>query len=435
MKRMIIFLVMLQFVFVESKAQTPGGDGLGSDSLLGIIDTALARQLSFIRYTENRIKFYSEKSPSFEKFYDKFDSLINYKKGQLVIYHFGGSHIQADLYSNRVRTYLNSFWPGLTGARGLVFPFPLAGTNNPWNYRVDYTGEWTGHRCVVRKDSTRFGVLGISASTKDSLSSFKIYYREKEPMPYRHNRIRIYHNNTRGNYKVHFRNTSLVEYIEEDTIAGFTQFSLNIATDTADFIIQKTGTDTGSFYVNGVELYNYQPGVIYNSVGVNGAAFPNYLRCEDFELQLSQMKPDMVIISIGTNDANVLSDDFKPEVFKENYRAMIKKILAVNPDAAILLTVPNDAYYYKRYPNKNVAKEEEMIRELAAEYQFGVWDFYELMGGYGSSQYWYKQNLMHKDRIHFTYEGYLLKGDLFFEAFLKYLEEYELKKLVKLTNE
>ena len=50
-------------------------------------------------------------------------------------------------------------------------------------------------------------------------------------------------------------------------------------------------------------------------------------------------------------------DDFNPEIYKANYEALMKKILNVNPNAAILLTVPNDAYYYKRYPNKNMARE------------------------------------------------------------------------------
>lgn len=434
-KRFYFYLFFICCITTQKITIAQIGDGLGSDSVLGIIDTSLVRQCDFIRFTENRFKFYSDKSPSFERFFEKFDSLINFRKGQVVIYHFGGSHIQADIYSNRIRTYLNSFWPGIKGARGFVFPYTLANTNNPWNYRVNYNGDWVGHRCVVKKDTTRFGLSGMSASTHDTLSGFLIYYRDKEPMPYKHNRIRIYHNVRNRSYQVSLKNKNLVEFIEEDTIAGYTQFSLNKEIDSVEFEIRKVGVDTGSFYVYGVELYNYYPGVIYNSIGVNGAAFSNYLRCQDFEIQMKQLIPDLVIISIGTNDANVPAEDFKPEVYKNNYKQFIERIRNVNPNVAILLTVPNDAYYLKRYPNKNIAKQEEVIRELAKEYQYGVWDFYEIMGGFGSSQTWMKSNLMHRDRIHFTNDGYLLKGDLFFEAFLKYMEEFELKKLVKISHD
>lgn len=428
MRRSVVLFFIILTTPLAAFAQE---DDLGLDSTMGIIDTSVLSHYQFIHYAANQFEFFTDESPAFGKFYEKFDKLINDKEGQVVIYHYGGSHIQADIYSNRMRTYLNTYWPGLTGARGLVFPYSLAGTNNPGNYKVDGFGEWESHRCVVRKDTTRLGIEGISVSTTDSLSGFKIYYRENELMPYKHDRIKVYHNINCKNYKVTFGNPDLVDHVVEDTITGYTQFFLKQETDTADIRIQRLGSDSIPFYTYGVELMNNRPGVIYNSIGVNGAAFPNYLRCEDMEVQMAQMKPDLVIFSVGTNDANVPAEDFKPEVYKANCKAMIERVLSVNPDAAILLTVPNDAYYYRRYPNKNVAKEETVIKELAQEYQMAVWDFYDIMGGFGSSQIWYRNDLMHKDRIHFTWNGYLLKGDIFFEAFLKYLDEFELRRLTK----
>ena len=47
-----------------------------------------------------------------------------------------------------------------------------------------------------------------------------------------------------------------------------------------------------------------------------------------------------------------------------------------------------------------------------------VWDFYSIMGGFGSSNNWYKNELMPRDRIHFTLLGYNIKGDLFLNAFV-----------------
>jgi hypothetical protein len=41
------------------------------------------------------------------------------------------------------------------------------------------------------------------------------------------------------------------------------------------------------------------------------------------------------------------------------------------------------------------------------------------MGGYNSSETWHNQRLMRDDKIHFTKEGYILKGSLFVEAFLQ----------------
>ncbi len=435
MRKYLIYISI--FISSVSQAQVEEHfDGPSEDSLMGIIDTSYVRQFPYIRWGLNRFQFYSDTSPAFEKFYEKFDSLVNNKDRQLQIYHIGGSHIQADVYSHRVRSYLQNFGPGIKGPKGLLFPYTMAQTNNPWSYKVEYTGEWRAYRNVVRKDTIPLGILGIAVSTKDTLSSIKIYTRKNEPMHYRFNKVRIYHNRgAEKNFKLDLLENIFISSITSDTVTGFTDIFLNTSLDTLNLNLIKLVSDTSHFILYGIELWNNDPGIIYTSIGINGAAFPNYLKCTEFESQLAQHKPDLFIISIGTNDGNVTYDDFNPEIYKANYEALMKKILNVNPDAAILLTVPNDAYYYKRYPNKNMAREREMIVELAKQYKMGVWDFYGIMGDLGSSNNWYKDNLMHKDRIHFTPTGYYLKGDLFYEAFLKYLDEFEFKRLIRLTDE
>ena len=53
----------------------------------------------------------------------------------------------------------------------------------------------------------------------------------------------------------------------------------------------------------------------------------------------------------------------------------------------------------------------------------GVWDFYDIMGGYVSSQKWYDNKLMPKDRIHFTRKGYNIKADLLLKALVNAWEK------------
>lgn len=435
---LLILLACFQTFFSsEANAQNDTllyTDEMFTDSVLGVVDTAAVSKFPYVRYSHNRFFFPSEESPAFENFYARFDSLINFRKGQLTIYHIGGSHIQADIYSNKVRTYMNTYWPGLYGARGTVFPYTLAGTNNPWNYRVDSIGKWEGHRCVVRTDTTRMGLMGITVNSKDSIAGIKFYYREKEEMRYIHDRIRVlhYHN---PNYEVSLGDSSFVKEIVRDTLIGYTEFILNRPVEEFTVYFRRIAPDSLGITVNGISLLNKLPGIIYNSIGVNGAAFPNYLKCQDMESQLSLLPPDLFILSVGTNDANVRESEFDPSVYKANLKSYLDKILSVNPKCALVLTVPNDAYYYRRYPNKNVAREREVIFELAKEYQMAVWDFYGIMGELGSSHTWYQDKLMHKDRVHFTWEGYNFKGDLFFEAFLKYLDEFEFRRLVKYSND
>ena len=117
--------------------------------------------------------------------------------------------------------------------------------------------------------------------------------------------------------------------------------------------------------------------------------------------------------------------NFKPEEYKKNLEGMMKIVLEANPKCAILLTVPNDCYYRRKYPNKNTARQRDVIIELAKEYNAGIWDFYGFMGGLGSSYTWKNASLMRSDLVHFTKEGYHLKGELYIDAFLKYLNQKE----------
>ena len=75
--------------------------------------------------------------------------------------------------------------------------------------------------------------------------------------------------------------------------------------------------------------------------------------------------------------------------------------------------------------NKNIAREREVIIELAEQYNMAVWDMYGIMGELGSSKTWRNNKLMQGDMIHFTYEGYHFKGALYIDALLKYMDQME----------
>ena len=102
----------------------------------------------FIDYDQNQITFFNDSS-NFQSFYSKLDSLLFFGDRKLNIVHIGGSHIQADMWSDRVRQRLYDFIPNNNGGRGLLFPYRLAKTNNPYYYKIEYTGEWKGYRNSV----------------------------------------------------------------------------------------------------------------------------------------------------------------------------------------------------------------------------------------------------------------------------------------------
>ena len=390
------------------------------------IDSNAVNQFPFINFDENIFTFPSNENESWDELYNSMDSMIRFKDRKLNFYHIGGSHIQADIYTHDFRSFLQRNWPGLGGHRGLVFPFNLARTNNPGNYRFTSSNSWSGYRSVIqRPEFVHYGITGAAISCSDSLIDLNFIYKKTRVSP-PIEAIRIYHNSGVIPFEFNFgSNELLIESVRRCSEMGYTEIQFTDAIDTLDIQFIRNTKEKYRLDLYGFELMNAQPGISYNSIGINGAGLYTYLDNEFFLRDLKQTPPDFFAFSVGTNDGFVPYDSFKPEDYKKNLEAMVKIVLEANPKCAILLTVPNDCYYKRRYPNKNTDRQRAVIIELAAKYNTGVWDFYGFMGGLGSSDTWRNAGLIRNDLVHFTKEGYHLKGELYIDAFLKYLNQKE----------
>jgi len=336
--------------------------------------------------------------------------------GKITIIHIGGSHIQADIYTRRTRERLQTFYPGMNGGKGMVFPYRIANTNNPNNYYTNASGNWTSCKNVELKKSCNLGLTGISVSTSDSFATIGFHLRKDSLVNYYFNRIRIFHSMDSCSFAPI---PEMVEVINSETNKemGYTIFYLAKEYNLFELKLNKTSAIQNHFELYGVSLENDDPGIIYHSIGINGASLPSFLRCNFLEKHLSALKPDLVIISLGTNDA--YTTKFKPDFYKANYEAMIKIIRKAAPLSAILNTVANDSYLFRRYPNKNTQLASDVIYDVARTYNCGVWDFYKIMGGFNSSRTWQAEGMMMKDLVHFNEKGYLFIGDLLFNAFIR----------------
>ena len=392
------------------------------------IDTSVKSRYSFVDFSKNNYTFYSDKSPNFSTFYTKLSDLEKTKKGKLNFYHIGGSHLQADIYTNDVREFLQLKWPEAPGERGWVFPFDLAKTNNPGNYEFSSPNIWKAYRSVVHKSNKYdidYGVLGAMISCSDTAITINFNYdRTTSKPPFNH--IRIFHNIGEFPYWMHFGEDELlvVKTINNPNL-GYSDVYFCEDLTSFDLQFQPLSQSVPELEIYGFTLMNDLPGISYSSIGINGAGLYTYLDCKRFEEQLTCYPPDFFAYSVGTNDGNVPYADFRPEVYKSNLEKMMKIALRANPDCALLLTVPNDSYYHRKYLNKNIAREREVIIELAAQYKMAVWDLYGVMGELGSSRTWKNNALMRSDLVHFTTEGYHFKGDLYIDGLLKFMDQMD----------
>ncbi|MEZ4793580.1 MAG: GDSL-type esterase/lipase family protein [Gelidibacter sp.] len=327
----------------------------------------------------NTFKF-AETSPAFHHFFAQLDSIYAGKPEKLHIFHIGGSHIQADIYSNKIRTYLQNMNEVSMAQRGFVFPYHLAHTNNPTNYRIEAENElWQGYRCSIRQDSIVWGLAGVTAAFRAYVDTIyvKSNYKNYTKKPYEFNKLRVFFNTEKDDYNLTLMDSSLLvsEMLNPDKMYKEFRFDRKVDSIALQIHIKDTTILNPEFDLMGMEFINDVPGIEYTSIGVNGASFAYYNRAAFFERQLSLYKPDLFIISIGTNDAYMPKDKFDALQFMEHYEAFIQMILRINPECAILLTVPNDDYYKRRYQNPNTAIQQKIIIELAQKYQMAVWDF------------------------------------------------------------
>ena len=146
----------------------------------------------FIDSTLNIIQFPGGRD-SFEPFFQKMDSLVFENKGKVNILHIGGSHIQADVVSGRIREHLIKEYPGSSAGRGFVFPYSAARTNTPSSYGSKYKGVWDMSKNVLREVKKPLGLLGIAVSTSDPRAEFSLLLDKYNPAPiYEETKFRLF---------------------------------------------------------------------------------------------------------------------------------------------------------------------------------------------------------------------------------------------------
>lgn len=385
--------------------------------------------LDFAHFERNHLIFPGNNA-TMERFFKKMDSVVFFGEGNVNIMHIGGSHVQAGTFTQQFRDNLLNINTDLIGGQYFIFPFSVGKTNNPSHYLTSSTGEWTYCRNAVRRDTDkRMGLAGAALTTSDPDATISIVTRAKNSSDitpeFNFNKVTVLGFSETENVvpNVSF-NDSIIQGKYNNYQSSYT-FHLPDFTDSICIVFPSI---EGEFTLTGVLLENGMPGISVHGIGVNGASVPSYLRCDDFERDLELVRPDLIIFSIGINDAT--EANFDKETFKRNYGELISIMQRVNPDCALLFVTNNDSYkrikvkkkkHYEVNPNGAIV--EKAFLEMGKRYNAAVWDQFDIMGGLHSMQNWEKAGLAQPDKVHFTKSGYQLIGDLLYNALIEsYME-------------
>ncbi|MCU0360507.1 MAG: GDSL-type esterase/lipase family protein [Bacteroidia bacterium] len=359
--------------------------------------------------------YYGKDSSTFLKLFIKMKGLKTQETKRIGVVHFGGSHVQAGIWSS---TFVNDLQQEFKTKGGgyFVFPYKLAKTNGQAFATSFSNGTWKRYRAIGKDYCLPLGMCALSVATKDSANYFGVKLTAKAVCK-QFNAIKVYHN---FNPAFSFVPDSLKEVVftrVENKEAGYTLFQMSAPLDSIKFRLLRKDSLAGEFILFGFSLDNTSPGFYLAGLGANGAASNSFVKCFDLASQFKSLDADLVILSMGVNDTQ--SKDFGKEEFIENYDSLIMVIKSVSPNAAIVLTTTTDNFIKRKRSNSKSITAREAMFELMERHNVAVWDLFSLMGGYKSMLKWQKAGLAGKDRVHFTSKGYVLLGDLMFEALMK----------------
>lgn len=313
--------------------------------------------------------------------------LHSLEKGQsnenIKILHIGDSHIQAEMGTSQLRDRLQSKYGN--GGRGLITAFKLAGTNQPTDYAITSENPVDSQaRLLKRPWPITPGFTGIASSSK---LSNKITYKNLKP-EHRFDRATIFTSN--GDRNLRWANP----------------------------------VDSASFWafpsekVYGVYTANGQPGIIYSTIGNNGACFSDYLLIDNFANSTKFFEPDIIVLSMGTNEGFSTMTD---QEITDATTKLIVDLKQANPNAVFIVWTPMECQKDEKI-NKRVAEASALIAKVANEQGLAVWDFETVAGGEGASEKWLESKLMNKDRIHLYKAGYTVQGNLAADAFESFID-------------
>ncbi|MBY0486058.1 MAG: hypothetical protein K2P85_02525 [Flavobacteriaceae bacterium] len=349
----------------------------------------------------------------------KLYKIKHFSQENAVFVHIGDSHIQADLETSVIRTELQSYF-GNAG-RGLVFPYQVAKTNAPYDIISSSKSSWKNNR-VARVDTLiSCGVSAFGIASQGIHPEFNLDLRSINGVRNSFDKVKLFMGGAISELAFEY-NDNQTENICYDVAPNYAEFNLKSAT--SGFKLTFPTTDTIQFFGASLEKKETS-GIIYHSIGANGAKYSDYNKTSRFWQQLKNLNADCYIISLGTNEAQ--DPNLKAEAFLDDVNIMITKIRMISPNACILLTTPPVSYFKKMSPNKSLEVITDALLQFSNDNNVVCWDLFNVSRGLEGAKVWKSTQLLRSDLVHFSREGYVLQGTLFADAFAKVWNKFMLK--------
>jgi lysophospholipase L1-like esterase len=190
---------------------------------------------------------------------------------------------------------------------------------------------------------------------------------------------------------------------------------------------------SGNVRVFGVQLRKAGTGVVYDSLGLNGAyisVLARFFDSSQWTEQLRHYRPDLVVVNYGTNES--MYAGFVDNVYSKEMKEVVRRLRLAVPEASILVMSPMDRG--QRDITGEIATAPLLPRlvnieqKVAADTGCAFFNTYEAMGGFGTMGRWYRAEprLVGGDFIHPMPAGAKLVGTMLYRALMEGYNRYKL---------
>lgn len=350
-------------------------------------------------------------------------SLSKQSQTPISIVQIGDSHIQAGHITAPIRRTLQRTY-GNAG-RGWIGWYRLYGSNAPGDYRITSTGLGWQRQTLLKDDgSIPMGVGGYALRTKRG-GAFSLSISSPLNPFSRMYLLRSASSNTLSSFPPGQLRRGIF------SVGAYVVDTLSWSSSHAEVTLTPQQGDGDEAVYAGCVLLSGKGGVLVHDIGINGTTYRHYAR-EDYIEQLALLEPELLIISLGTNDS--YSYSFSMNSFRESLDRTIHLVQEALPRTKILLTTPPPSYFRQAHGgqhgrhrqskastvsytfNDNARRVAAEIMRYAEANGLAAFDLYSAMGGEIGVEQWIQDGLIANDRVHYSVRGYERQGQLIAEA-------------------
>jgi lysophospholipase L1-like esterase len=353
-----------------------------------------------------------DESNSLDPFFAALWKLEQGQSGVVTVLHYGDSPTTADLITGDIRAQMQARFGDAGRGYTLVA--------KPW--------AWYGHRGVEISSSgwqmrtgvglIREGTYGLGGAAFEgkpgAWSNFHVTESAQTAV-----QIEYFAHPGGGSFTVLADGNQIASQSTAADTEAAAFVSATLPPGTKTISIQPTA---GTVTLFGVDFRRGDKGLLYDSLGLNGATtsvLARVMQPEIWKQELDHARPSLIIVNYGSNESSFGS--FVHTRYANELRLAIARIRQLDPDASILIMSPMDRGERTGLDEiETMSTIPEIVaiqRQVAAETHCAFFSTYDAMGSSGTMARWYTASprLVTADLLHPTPQGATIVAGLFLQ--------------------